>query len=133
MQFDGEKDSSTYLRASANDFQPLNDGSPCCVWPHIPVGLRFQDVLQDVGDGVNGSRLCARVSSQMAVLWTVFTRAGWTVAGSPRGVLSQSFLLVCMLYASGSGSPFTIPALLMHSVDVVWLSVLDFPFTIVSS
>ena len=24
------------------------------MWPHIPVGLRFQDALQDAGDGVNG-------------------------------------------------------------------------------
>jgi len=38
-----------------------------------------------------------------------------------------------MLHAGGSGSPFTIPALLMHSVDVVWLSVLDFSLTDVSS
>ena len=66
----------------------------------------------------------------------VFLADGWAMNGIhsckfdcyriPAGALQQSHLLGCMLYAGGSGFSITTPALLMHNVDVVWLSVLGF-------
>ena len=47
----------------------------------------------------------------------------------PAGALQQSHLLGCMLHAGGSGFSIMIPTLLMHNVDVVWLSVLGFYLT----
>ena len=44
----------------------------------------------------------------------------------PAGALQQSHLLGYMLHAGGFGFSITTPALLMHNVDVVWLSVLGF-------
>ena len=89
--------------------------------------------LQDAGAVVDVLVACARV----------FLADGWAMNGIhscrfdcyriPAGALQQSHLLGCMLHAGGSGFSITIPALVMHNVDVVWLSVLGFSLTDVFS
>ena len=110
-------------------FRFLDDESTYCMWLTQSGG----SWSRDAGTVVDVPVACARV----------LLADGWAMNGIhscrfdcyriPAGALQQSHLLGCMLHAGGSGFSITIPVLLMHNVDVVWLSVLGFSLTDVFS